>query len=126
MCLCEPGRYLADEILQNELQLWELPTGIRSLYYLGEHYGLLHSQARLEELERECDTLFGIAARGGFTRPLPPQGLTYAELCRARGEYALADRIEVDWRELLEDKDASRLDLIEERWRNAPSISRWN
>lgn len=115
MCFCNPARDLANELLKGTLELWELPPSLAGLYYLGEHNGYKPAQARLDELERECDRLFGFATRGGFSKPLRPQGLTFVELCRARGDLALADLVEADWKLLLEDRDLSRLALIQER-----------
>jgi hypothetical protein len=36
------------------------------------------------------------ASRGGFQAPIKRQGLTYAELCRERGQHALADKVEAE------------------------------
>lgn len=119
MCFCEPHRDLVLELQERDLELWELPRPLRGLYFLGEHYGHLRgvesALERIEQLETECDRLFTQASQGSFKRQQAPQGLTYAELCRARGENALADAVEADWKQLLEDREVSRLDLLNER-----------
>lgn len=119
MCFCEPHRDLVLELQERDLELWELPRPLRGLYFLGEHYGHLRgvesALERVEQLETECDRLYTQASQGSFKRQQAPQGLTYAELCRVRGETALADQVEADWKQLLEDREVSRLDLIRER-----------
>lgn len=121
MCFCSPGRDLAGMLDEDKIQLWQLPYSLQGLYYLGERYGQLRgreeAQTRIEALEEECDRLHRYASQGGFTTPLKPQGLTYAQLCRVRGEHALAERVEADWELLLEDRELSRLDLLNERKR---------
>lgn len=122
MCFCEPGRDLVSELASNALELWQLPAALRDLYFLGEHYGYKHglevSYERLEELETECDRLYTQASQGSFTKPLAPQGFTYPELCRQRGEEALADQLEADWAALLSDRELSRLELLIDRNNN--------
>lgn len=119
MCLCETHPDITKALASNTLQLWQLPTTLRDLYFLGEHYGYLQglqvAHGRLEELEAECDRLFGLAAQGSFTRHLPKQGASFAELCRLRGDNALAEAVEADWKLLLEDRDLSRTELIKDR-----------
>lgn len=119
MCFCEPGRDLVSELASNTLDLWQLPATLRDLYSLGEYYGyqqgLEVSYERLEELETECDRLYTQASQGSFTKPLKPQGFTYPELCRQRGEEALAEQLEADWAALLSDKELSRQQLLIDR-----------
>lgn len=119
MCFCEPHRDLVLELQERDLELWELPRPLRGLYFLGEHYGHLRgvesALERVEQLEAECDRLYTQASEGTFRRPQAPQGLTYPQLCRARGESELADILEADWKRLLEDRALSRLDLLKER-----------
>lgn len=119
MCFCEPTRDLVLELQERDLELWELPRPLRGLYFLGEHYGYTKgvesALERVEQLETECDRLYTQASEGTFRRPQAPQGLTYAELCRVRGENALADAVEADWKLLLKDREVSRLDLLNER-----------
>lgn len=119
MCFCEPTRDLVLELQEHSLELWELPRPLRGLYFLGEHYGYTKgvesALERVEQLETECDRLYTQASQGSFTRRQAPQGLTYPELCRARGEEALAEAVEADWERLLHDREVSRLDLINER-----------
>lgn len=119
MCFCEPHRDLVLELQERDLELWELPRPLRGLYFLGEHYGHLRgvesALERVEQLEAECDRLYTQASEGTFRRLQAPQGLTYPQLCRARGESELADILEADWKRLLEDRALSRLDLLKER-----------
>ena len=119
MCFCGPHRDLVLELQERDLELWQLPRPLRGLYFLGEHYGYTQGVEsvleRVEQLETECDRLYSQASQGTFKRQLAPQGLTYPQLCRARGEEELADILEADWKRLLEDRELSRLDLLKER-----------
>lgn len=117
--ICDSQSSSAERLLGNTLQLWELPESLRELYFLGEHYGYEHgledSYKRIEALENECDRLYTYASQGSFKTPMKPHRASYAELCRIRGETALAEQVEADWKLLLEDKTLSRRQLIEQR-----------
>lgn len=95
--VCPPGtesylEQVSEALLSAELDLFELPAAVASLYYLGESSLLGY----LRQAEADADRYYQAASRGTFTAPLKPQGSTYAELCRARGEHAKADQVEAD------------------------------
>jgi len=119
MCFCSNNRDLVSELASNVLQLWELPPPLRDLYFLGENYGyqqgLNNCYQRIEKLEAECDRLYTHASQGSFTKATPQLGSTYPELCRIRGEDALADQLEADWKALLSDEELSRQQLLIDR-----------
>lgn len=84
--------YVTDGLLTDTVQLWELPRPVSELYYLGE----CSARRELIRAQSDRDRYYRAASRGGFSNPVKSQGLTFAELCRERGEFALADRVESD------------------------------
>ena len=88
--------FVTDGLLTDKVQLWELPRTVSELYYLGEASARRSLQPQLLQAQCDRDRYYLAASRGGFTSPLKPQGLTFAELCRERGEYALANKVDAD------------------------------
>ena len=90
-----------DELLKDELQLWELPPALAAIYYLGEACGSRSRDYEIRQLIAERDSYYRAAARGGFRVPIVPvHSKSYAELCRARGQFELAKRVEADMQKL--------------------------
>lgn len=87
---------VTDELIKDEVQLWELPPAVSGLYYLGEWSARGILMPQLIQAEADRDRYYRAACRGGFEVPLKPQGLTFAQLCRERGEEALALKVEAD------------------------------
>lgn len=88
--------FVTDGLLTDTVQLWELPRPVSELYYLGESSARRSLEPQLTQAKCDRDRYYQAAARGGFSNPLKPQGLTFAQLCRERGEHSLADRVESD------------------------------
>lgn len=87
---------VTDKLLRDEVQLWELPSAVSGLYFLGESSARGVLMPQLLQAESDRDRYYRAACRGGFNAPLKPQGLTFAQLCRERGNEALAVKVEVD------------------------------
>jgi len=123
VCLCDSLDGLTDALMLDQVRLWQLPKGLREIYFIGESYGYeagcAQSYKRIQELEHECDGLYRLATQGHQAktqRTIPP---TYAQLCRIRGQHALAAQVEADWELLHKDKTISRQELIEQRRKQA-------
>lgn len=87
---------VTDKLLRDEVQLWELPSAVSGLYYLGESSARGVLMPQLIQAEADRDRYYRAACLGGFQAPLKPQGLTFAQLCRERGNEALALKVEAD------------------------------
>lgn len=99
--ICPPGTcaYLEDvfeSLLYGTVELHELPAPVAGIYYLGE----ASVSELLEQLKADRDRYYRAACRGTFAPDLQRPGRTFAELCRIRGDFALADRVEADLRGL--------------------------
>jgi hypothetical protein len=87
---------VADSLLYGQVELYQLPSSVAALYYLGESSLIGY----LKKAQADADRYYRAASRGTFSTPLKPQGLTFAELCRVRGQEALAERLEADFKKL--------------------------
>jgi hypothetical protein len=87
---------VTDQLINDSVQLWELPPAVACLYYLGEASARRVLIPQLIQAEADRDRYYRAASRGGFQAPIKRQGLTYADLCRERGQHALADKVEAE------------------------------
>jgi hypothetical protein len=99
--ICPQGTaaYLEDvfeSLLYGTLELHELPAPVAGIYYLGE----TSANEVIRQLTADADRYYRAACRGSFSPDLQRPGYTFAELCRIRGDFALADRVEADFRGL--------------------------
>ena len=85
-----------DSLIRDEAQLWELPPPLAALYYLGHANAAASMTADLIQARADRDRYYRAAARGGFAAPVQVTGRTYAELCLARGQFDLAQRVAAD------------------------------
>lgn len=88
-------KYLEDSfegLILGSLELYDLPAEVTAFYYLGE----VSTMGLVRQLQADADRYYQAASRGSFSPPLKRPGRTFAELCRARGDFALADRVEAD------------------------------
>lgn len=95
----EVDGYLDDvleRLLTNSVQLWELPTSVTSIYYLGESCAYQVMNVQLANVQAERDRYYRAACAGGFTTYLKPQGLTYWQLCAERGDMERARQVKAD------------------------------
>ena len=119
MCSYNENRDLAQELLDDKLQLWQLPRNLRGLYFLGEQNGYAASQEatrlQIEALESECDWLYRLATQGDKAKPQLHKQPTYTELYRLRGEPEKAHQIEAELQLLADNPHLTRSDLTEKR-----------
>lgn len=87
---------VTDGLLRDTVQLWELPSSVAGIYYLGESSARRILEPQLVQAEADRDRYYLAACRGGFQSQTKPQGLTFAELCRERGDHLTADKVEAD------------------------------
>jgi len=93
---------VTDGLMRAQVELWELPQAVAALYHLGSlegQTGLIDQlKVQLNQAQADADRYYAIACRGTFAPPLKPQGLTFAELCRERGQHDLAEQVEAQTR----------------------------
>ena len=79
------------------IELHELPEYLSVFYYLGEQHGRLSREPEIALLESEANHLYQLA----FNERIPlKHGANFAELCRRRGDFELAQRVEADMKSL--------------------------
>jgi hypothetical protein len=71
---------LAVDLMLAEVELHQLPPCLLELWEYGLQTGRQSRQAEVDQLQSDCDRLYGHAARGTFKVPLRSQGRTFAEL----------------------------------------------
>lgn len=87
---------VTEGLLRDTVQLWEVPSSVAGLYYLGEACARRILEPQLVQAEADRDRYYLAASRGGFQAQTKPQGLSFAQLCRERGDTLLADKVEAD------------------------------
>lgn len=92
---------ILDGLLDDSVQLWELPVPVSSLFYLGESCARRDMERELAKALHDRDRYYRAACDGGFSRYLKPQGRTYWELCLERGERERAARVRADMEALV-------------------------
>lgn len=87
---------VTEGLLRDTVQLWQLPSAVSALYYLGEDSARRILEPQLVQAQADRDRYYRAASRGGFEAQIKPQGLSFAQLCRERGDHITADRVEAD------------------------------
>ena len=85
-----------DQLLNDKVQLWELPQYVTALYYLGESCAWQIAKQELAQAITERNRYYRAACAGGFGTELKPHGLAYWELCIERGEHERAAQVKAD------------------------------
>lgn len=82
------------EVIAGRVSLHEVPSSLLGWYSIGFEDGSRSRDREVNRLNAEADRLY--AAAYGEPLPLQLSQPSYAELCRRRGQYAEAERVEAD------------------------------